>query len=256
MAARDVLALQFLLGAIERRAVEDARLGDADVLQRLLQRVVVEFLVADECRSELIVGRSCTMTTSTSPCGLEAHVAEEAGRVQRLDRGGGLLVVDALADLDRQVAEDGAGLGALHAFDADVLDDERLERQRARARTAPRTMPEAPSVSSRRDVRAPADGKRGVQNKSGNVIEKRQRHQHGQHRHADALADLERAVGDGTALDNLGEIIQQMSPIQQRNRQQVEHAEADADEREIADEHEHARLRRLSRVSRPSSAGR
>ena len=36
-------------------------------------------------------------------------------------------VVDALADLDRQVAEHGAGLGALGALDADVLDHERVE---------------------------------------------------------------------------------------------------------------------------------
>ena len=44
--------------------------------------------------------------------------------------------------------------------------------------------------------------------------EKRQRHEHGQHGHADALADLESAVGDGTAFDDFGEIIQQMPPIQ------------------------------------------
>jgi hypothetical protein len=37
-----------------------------------------------------------------------------------------------------------------------------------------------------------------------------------------------------------------MPPVQQRNRQQVEHAEADADEREIADEYERSRLRGLS----------
>ena len=59
--------------------------------------------------------------------GLEAHVLEEAGRVQRLDRGGALFVIEGIADLDRQVAEYGAGLGALDAFDADVLDDERLD---------------------------------------------------------------------------------------------------------------------------------
>ena len=57
---------------------------------------------------------------------LEAHIAKEAGRVERLHRLRNFLVVDALADLDRQIAEDGAGLGALYAFDADVADDERL----------------------------------------------------------------------------------------------------------------------------------
>src|SRR5882672_6063156 len=65
---------------------------------------------------------------------------------------------------------------------------------------------------------------------SGDVIKKRQRHQDRQHGHANALADIEGAVGYGTALDEFREIIQQMATIQQRNRQQVEHAETDADE--------------------------
>src|SRR5512143_747104 len=81
----------------------------------------------------------------------------------------------------------------------------------------------------------------------GEVIEKCQRHQHRQHRHADALADLEGAIGNGTALQQFGEIIQQMPPIQKRNGEQVEHTEADADEGEIADERERAGLRRLAR---------
>ena len=59
---------------------------------------------------------------------LEAHVAEEAGGVERLDRLRDLFVVDALADLDRQVAEDRARFGALHAFDADVAHGEGIER--------------------------------------------------------------------------------------------------------------------------------
>src|SRR5437867_1573634 len=75
--------------------------------------------------------------------------------------------------------------------------------------------------------------RRRCSEQTGKVIEKRQRHQYRKHGHADSLADLEGAVGNGTALDEFGEIIQQMPPIQQRNRQQVEHAETDADQREI-----------------------
>ncbi len=60
---------------------------------------------------------------------LQAHVAEEAGGEQRADRLRRPLVGHGVADLDRQVAEDGAGFGALDAFDPDVLDDERLERR-------------------------------------------------------------------------------------------------------------------------------
>src|SRR5437773_2249221 len=49
---------------------------------------------------------------------------------------------------------------------------------------------------------------------TGNVIEERQGHQHGEHRHADALPDLERAVGDRTAFDDFRKIIQQMPSVQ------------------------------------------
>src|SRR5512144_1662919 len=81
----------------------------------------------------------------------------------------------------------------------------------------------------------------------GEVIEKRQRHQHRQHRDADALADLEGAIGNGTTLQQFDEIIQQMPPIQKGNGQKVQYAEADADESEVADERERAGLRRLPR---------
>src|SRR5258708_1348602 len=37
---------------------------------------------------------------------------------------------------------------------------------------------------------------------SGKIIEECEGHQDGEHRHADALADLECAVGDGTAFDD------------------------------------------------------
>src|SRR6266545_700526 len=133
LAARDVLALHLLLGALERGAVEDARLGEADVLQRLLQRVGVELLVAGDIdaadRRALLHDDDEHVTLA-----LEPHVAEEAGREQRLHRLRRLLVVDALADFHRQVAEHRARLGALHAFDADVAHDERLERERGAAR--------------------------------------------------------------------------------------------------------------------------
>ena len=137
------------------------------------------------------------MTISTSPCDFEAHVAEEAGGVQRLDRLRGLLVVDALADLDRQVAEDRARFGALHAFDADVPDDERLEgrERRTRRRAAPRRATRQRERATRMPPRSDASAARGSE-QTGEVIEKRQRHQHGQHGHADALADLEGAVGN------------------------------------------------------------
>ena len=98
-------------------------------LQRLLQRVLVEFLGADDVD---LADRRTLLHDDDQHVALdvEAHVAKKTGRVQRLDRRRGLLVVDAVADLDRQVAEHRAGVGALHALDADVLDRERLEGER------------------------------------------------------------------------------------------------------------------------------
>src|SRR6185503_17671075 len=46
VAVVDVLTLEFLLGALQRRTVEYPRLGDPDILQRLFQCVLVEFLGA------------------------------------------------------------------------------------------------------------------------------------------------------------------------------------------------------------------
>src|SRR5690348_9652995 len=45
-------------------------------------------------------------------------------------------------------------------------------------------------------------------------------------REAEALADLHHAFRDGAPLHDFGEIIHQVSSIQQRNRQQIEDAEA------------------------------
>ena len=169
-------------------------------LQRLLDRVGVEFLVADERdradRRPLLHGDDQHVALR-----LEAHVAEEACRVQRLDRLRRLLVVDALADLDRQVAEDRAGLGALHALDADVLHDERIERpatRDGRQRDAHSAATSAGTARRRSVGSACAVQSRGRagQNSRENVIEERQGHQHGEHGHADALADLEGAVRD------------------------------------------------------------
>src|SRR5258706_16268665 len=57
------------------------------------------------------------------------------------------------------------------------------------------------------------------------------------------LPDLHRPLGNGTSLHDLGEIIHQVPPIEQRNGQQVEHAEAYAHEREEAEVGDPADLR-------------
>ena len=127
--AIDVLALEFLFRPIERRAVENTRLDDADILQRLAQRVLVEFLGADDVD---LADRRPLLDDDDQHAALdlESHVAEKPGRVQRLYRGGSFFVIDPVADLDRQIVEHGPGIGTLHPFDANVPDGERLECQR------------------------------------------------------------------------------------------------------------------------------
>ena len=78
----------------------------------------------------MIAGRSFTVTTRMSPWRVELHVVEEAGLVQRADRLLGAVGGQRVAFLDRQVGEHGARRDARQAVDADVGDDERLERER------------------------------------------------------------------------------------------------------------------------------
>ena len=131
LAARQVLALELLFRALEQGTVEDARLGEADLAQAGLEGVLVEFLDADEGDvgdRRAFVDRDDDHVTF----GLDAHVAEESGGEQGADRVCCLLLAEGFAHPDRQIVEDGARLGALDAFDADVLHHEGVERERRR----------------------------------------------------------------------------------------------------------------------------
>ena len=126
LAFRDVLALHFLLRAVERGTVEYLRFGQADVLQRLLERIGVEFLVA---RDVDLADRRPLLNEDNQHAAfdLQSHVAKEACREQSLHRGSGFCVVDAIAYLDRKIGEDGARFGPLDALDTNILHHERLE---------------------------------------------------------------------------------------------------------------------------------
>src|SRR5690606_23425365 len=118
LAARQVLALDLLLGALEDRTVEDARLGQPLLAQHALERVGVELLgAADVDRRD----RRALLDVDDEhvALGLQANVPEEPGREQRLDRLAGLFVGYPVADPNRQVAEHGPRFGALYAFDPD-----------------------------------------------------------------------------------------------------------------------------------------
>src|SRR5258707_261457 len=70
------------------------------------------------------------------------------------------------------------------------------------------------ATAQRRRRAAACKPHRRCSEQTGEIIEKRQRHHHRKHGHADTLAELEGAVGKRTALDEFGEIIQQMPAIQ------------------------------------------
>ena len=93
-------------------------------------------LVAAACRSLmlefpsnstwLMIGFSTTCTIRVSPCSWMLHVGEQVGAGQRLQRQVELGRVDRVADLDRQVGEDGVLLDALVALHDDAPDDAAL----------------------------------------------------------------------------------------------------------------------------------
>jgi hypothetical protein len=127
VALAQILPLEFLLGAVGQRAVEGLPLADADVLEGLGQGLLVELLQAGEldARDDRAFLDDHHRDVIDD---LDAHVLEQAGGKQRAQRGGALLVGVRVADPERQRAEHGAGIGALEALDADVLEREGIDR--------------------------------------------------------------------------------------------------------------------------------
>jgi hypothetical protein len=83
-----------------------------------------------------MAGRSSSTTTSTCPSISQAHVLEETGSEQRLDRGSRLLVVHGIAYLHRQVGEHGSSFGPLDALDPISLIWKGSKANAARASSA------------------------------------------------------------------------------------------------------------------------
>ena len=94
-----------------------------DAAQRLLQVLGLEVLAADEL--EALDGRSLAHhDDERGPVAPHFDVAEEAGREQGADGLLDVALVEAVADVDRQVVVDRALGNALQAFDADIADRE------------------------------------------------------------------------------------------------------------------------------------
>ena len=119
-AARQILALDLLLGPVDQCPVERQAFPDARILERLDQGVFVKFLQTDEtdCFDHwpLFDHHHCDAAVD-----LDAHVLEKAGREQGTQRSSGLVVGVVVANPKRQRGEDSAGIGTLQALDADIL---------------------------------------------------------------------------------------------------------------------------------------
>ena len=134
--AGEVLPLDLLLRLVDQRLVVGPAFGDAVLAQGLAHLVGGELLHADEV--DLRDRRPLRDRDHQHvPFDFHAHVGEEPGGEERADRLRRALLGHGLADLDREIAEDGAGLYALDALDADVADDEGLERERESSEAEP-----------------------------------------------------------------------------------------------------------------------
>src|SRR5206468_5953624 len=78
------------------------------------------------------------------------------------------------------------------------------------------------------------------------VVVESEGHHDQKQRKTDTLPELHRALGNRPAFDDLDRIVHQVPAVEQRNRQQVQHAKADADEREESEIRDPAHLRRLA----------
>ena len=119
--------MQLLLHLLEDRPVEDAPFRESHLLQGGHEDLGPEVVVAGKL--DAADGRPFDHRHHERiAVAFQPYVAEEAGPEQGADRPGGARVVDGVADLDREIVEHGAGGDPLQAFQADVLDDERVGR--------------------------------------------------------------------------------------------------------------------------------
>src|SRR3954471_17803834 len=78
------------------------------------------------------------------------------------------------------------------------------------------------------------------------VVVEGESHHDQQQRKTHALPELHRALGHGPAFYKFDRIVHEMPAIEQRDRQQVEHAQTDADERKECEVISESHLRRLT----------
>ena len=128
-AAVDVLALDFLLGAVNQRLVIGAACGHACVAQGVLQNLLGELAVAREIdlrhRRALLHDDHQHIALHIQP-----HVVEQAQRIQGADgRRSGFIRVG-VAHAQGQRAKHRARLHTLQAFHADIAHGKRVDGPR------------------------------------------------------------------------------------------------------------------------------
>ena len=191
-----------------------------------------------------MVARSSTITTTTSPStsmrtSLNRPVANSARSAAAR-----LLVGVAVADAERQHREHAAGVGALQAFDADVARSGRGSiASAARGQRGPQRITQAATGASG-SGRVKTSGSLLQAQEAGHVVGKGERHQQQDGKPRHAAAGLPQ-LGDRTTGHTLEKIIHQVSPVEDRQRQQVQHAETHADQRRETPRKGEAELRRL-----------
>ena len=130
LAAAEVLVGQEAAHFLEHGAVEGLAGREADAAQRLLQVLGLDVLVAHELEA-LDRGPLAHDDHQRPAVAPQLDVAEEPGREQRAHRLLDAPLVQAVADVHRQVVVDRALGDALQALDADVADGEVGRRLRA-----------------------------------------------------------------------------------------------------------------------------
>ena len=126
-AARHILKLQILNGFFQCAFIEDTRLGKTCKFHIVFELVFGKILDA----INLYAGNGRALAHQHDQHTLfdfEADIFEKPRPVQGMDRSLCLFVIHRVADLDRQIAEHRARLGALYAFNAYVLDGKRRDR--------------------------------------------------------------------------------------------------------------------------------
>ena len=122
-----VLALEFLLGAVGQRSVEGAPFANANLFQGLLQGLAVELLDANEAnrRNDRSLFDDHHHRRAID---LDPNVLVQPCREQGAQRCSTLVVVVVVPDAKWQASEHRARVRALQAFHANVFDDKGIDR--------------------------------------------------------------------------------------------------------------------------------